>query len=471
MIIQKSFIMTFLLIVFILECSKDPISIHNTSGNPPPAPVLSYPFNGANVSMTPTLTWDSSAGATSYNLHLAIDSAFTSIVETFSTLTTTSLTIANSLIANEKYYWRLSATNANGMSKWSPVWSFTTSTSSWYPLSEGKGQGDYVVTLAFDGTDLYAGGIFLSGGYFISRWVATYSYWIGLGNGEIGGGMYGNSVDALAVDKSKNVYIGGWFSTAGSVAANNIAKWYRNAWSPLGAGMNDEVNALAVDSNGNIYAGGWFDSAGGVAANFIAKWNGSSWSPLGSGMNGEVNVLVVDKSGNLYAGGWFDTAGGVAANYIAKWDGNSWSPLGSGMDGGNSGVSIGTNVCALALDGSGNLYAGGYFTKAGGIPANYIAKWNGNSWSSLGSGLNNEVNALVVSGSGNLYAGGFFTTAGDLPIKYIAKWDSTTWSNLGSGINSGGVNALVLDNSGSLYAGGAFDSAGGVAALNIAKWE
>ena len=35
-----------------------------------------------------------------------------------------------------------------------------------------------------------------------------------------------------------------------------------------------------------------------------------------------------------------------------------------------------------------NLYAGGYFTTAGGVPANYIAKWDGSAWSALGSGMN-----------------------------------------------------------------------------------
>ena len=65
---------------------------------------------------------------------------------------------------------------------------------------------------------------------------------------------------------------------------------------------------------------------------------------------------------------------------------------------------------ALAVSGS-TLYAGGYFTTAGGSAANYIAQWNGSSWSALGSGMNSDVNALAVSGS-TLYAGGDFTTAG-----------------------------------------------------------
>ena len=47
-----------------------------------------------------------------------------------------------------------------------------------------------------------------------------------------------------------------------------------------------------------------------------------TWSALGSGMDGyDVYALAVDASGNLYAGGNFTTAGGVSANRIAKWDG------------------------------------------------------------------------------------------------------------------------------------------------------
>ena len=46
----------------------------------------------------------------------------------------------------------------------------------------------------------------------------------------------------------------------------------------------------------------------------------------------------------------------------------------------------GDSVAALAVSG-GTLYAGGNFTTAGGSAANYIAQWNGSSWSALGSGI------------------------------------------------------------------------------------
>jgi hypothetical protein len=76
-------------------------------------------------------------------------------------------------------------------------------------------------------------------------------------------------------------------------------------------------------------------------------------------------------------------------------------------------------VDALAVSGS-DLYAGGYFTTAGSISAANIAKWNGSSWSALGSGMNSVVYALAVSGS-DLYAGGYFTTAGGKVSAYVAQ--------------------------------------------------
>ena len=172
--------------------------------------------------------------------------------------------------------------------------------------------------------------------------------------------------------------------------------------------MNGVVYALAV-SGTNLYAGGSFTTAGSVAANCIAKWDGSKWSALGSGINSNVYALAVSGT-NLYAGGTFTTAGGTVANCIAKWNGSTWSALGAGID---------STVLALTVSGT-NLYAGGSFEIVGSVGANRIAKWDGISWSALGSGMNNTVRALAVSGS-DLYAGGSFATAGRKVSAYIAR--------------------------------------------------
>jgi hypothetical protein len=348
--------------------------------------------------------------------------------------------------------------------------------SSWSALDSGMSgdaNGDAVYALAVSDSTLFAGGLFSTAGDSAASNIAQ---WNGSSWTEVGfGGSVESYVYALAASGS-NVYVGGYFTTAGGTTANNIAMWNGSSWSALGWGIDgsvySQVYALAV-SGSDLYVGGGFDTAGGIAANNIAKWDGSSWSALGSGMLGEgtdgfgpaVSALAV-SGGTLYAGGGFTTAGGNSANNIAQWNGSSWSALGSGISGAGA-DGYGPAVSALAVSGS-TLYAGGDFTNAGGNPAANIAKWDGNSWSALGSGMNDDVYALAVSGS-DLCAGGGFTTAGGITANYIAKWDGSTWSALGSGVNST-VSALAVSGAGSdLYAGGQFTTAGGKLSYYLAR--
>ena len=327
------------------------------------------------------------------------------------------------------------------------------------------------------GTDIYVGGNFTAVGNVAANYIAKWNgtTWSSLGMGA-GNGVDG-SVYALAATGSGEVYVGGYFTQAGGVAANRIARWNGMAWSSLGTGagngVNGFVNALAVAGGGEVYVGGTFTQAGGILANYIAKWNGTTWSSLGTGAGNGVNcsdvVLAVSSNGDVYVGGNFTQAGGVAANGVAKWNGTAWSSLGTGVGNGLNGI-----VYALAVSGNGEVYAAGAFTQAGGLAANRIAKWNGTAWSSLGTGAGNGVNsnvsALAVSGSGEVYAAGIFTQAGGAAAKYIAKWNGTAWSSLGAGVNSY-VNALAVSGSGELYAGGGFTQIGGVAANGVAKWN
>jgi hypothetical protein len=169
-------------------------------------------------------------------------------------------------------------------------------------------------------------------------------------------------------------------------------------------------------------------------------------------------------NGELYVGGRFSAAGGVAASSIAKWDGSTWSALGSGL-----GPSTHSIVYALAVN-NGELYAGGYFS-----PFNHIAKWNGSTWSGLGSGIadpNGYVCALAVS-NGDLYMGGFFTRVGGTAANNIAKWNGTSWNALSTGTSGNSSNTVLAlaVNGPDLYVGGLFTLAGGTTASRIAKWN
>ncbi len=110
------------------------------------------------------------------------------------------------------------------------------------------------------------------------------------------------------------------------------------------------------------------------------QWTNPGSMPNGA-LTGGVTALAV-SGGDVYVGGWFQDAAGIAeADSVARWNGNAWSALGGG---GGTGALTG-QVFALAVSG-GDVYMGGFFTDAGGIPeADYVARWNGSSWSALGA--------------------------------------------------------------------------------------
>lgn len=316
----------------------------------------------------------------------------------------------------------------------------------------GSGIDDYVSDLAVDANNhLYVAGLFSSPGNNIAKWDGN--SWSALGLGT------NNGIGSLVFDNNNHLYVGGGFSKAGNLVVNQIAKWDGANWSALGSGLalgdnsnTPMANALAVDTSGNLYVGGEFHKAGGVTAHYIAKWNGSTWSALGSGLDGQVYAIAVDQSGNVYVGGDFTVAGSVSANNIAKWDGSTWTAVGSG-------VGMSDRVYDLLFDGSGNLYAAGRFATADGVTVNHIAKWDGSNWSALGSGLGlgsgetPVINSIVLDGNNNLIVAGYFTKAGGVNADHVAKWNGTSWSAVGSWLGAQWQDDLAVDGTGKLYAG------------------
>jgi hypothetical protein len=171
--------------------------------------------------------------------------------------------------------------------------------------------------------------------------------------------------------------------------------------------------------NGELIAGGFFSNAGGIPANHIAKWNGTNWSTLGNGSNSIVYSMTVHNN-QLISDGSFITSGGSAAIGIGAWDGATWSALGSGIGGGLYPYLFGL------VSHKGDLYAGGLFQSAGGIVSNGAAMWNGTSWSPLNGGFSSAGNVAgayaVCIYNNNVVFGGIFSGAGGVSSANVIEW-------------------------------------------------
>jgi len=303
--------------------------------------------------------------------------------------------------------------------------------SRWTPLGRGlssTGFGGVSCLAIFDdgsGPALYAGGSFTTSGNTTLNRIAR---WDGSSWGGLGSGM-NSTVDALAVyddGGGSALYAAGSFTTSDGMVTNRIARWDGSGWSALGGGIDpSSVRALAVWDDGRgpaLYAGGTFTTAGGVAADDIAMWDGSTWSPVGGGVSGvgSVSALAVYDDGRgsaLYVGGSFFTVGSVTASHIARWDGVHWEALGAGLNGSVYGM-------AAFDDGTGPaLFVAGNFSTAGGVAAEGIARWGGASWASLGGGIvASLISGMAVYDDGRgevLFVGGSCPESGDTSL---AKW-------------------------------------------------
>jgi hypothetical protein len=362
---------------------------------------------------------------------------------------------------------------ANNFAYWDgTAWSGTGALNGALNYAPDGSTGVYAIVTM--GTDVFVGGSFKDAAGIaeadnIAKWDG--GSWSALGSNGSGNGAISGGVYALSVIGS-DLYVGGTFNNAAVIAgADNLAKWdtHTQTWSALGGGVSGQVFSLTTDGT-SLYAGGGMVNMNGIPeADWVVQWNPQSatWSALGSNGNGNgalnnfVNGLAY-QGGNLYVAGSFtDAAGLSAADYIAKWDGSNWSALGSD---GNGNGAINSYVFEVAASGP-YVYVQGEFTDAAGIAqADYLAMWNGTSWSALnGATFTPDTIAALVAVGPVLYVGASAQNIGGIPeADYIAKWDGSSWSAIGSnGAGDGSLNnnpetlyASTSDNA--VYAGGWF---------------
>ncbi len=146
------------------------------------------------------------------------------------------------------------------------------------------------------------------------------------------GAPFSKPATALAVYKGKLV-ASGQFQSIGGTKIRHLATWDGTAWTQLAGGLaNGEpmpgpdggtvdpdafVTQLGVRGD-DLFVGGAFEKAGTVAARHVAHWNGSAWSALDGGVDDVVQGLGVAPDA-LWIVGSFTSAGGWGSVRVGRW--------------------------------------------------------------------------------------------------------------------------------------------------------
>lgn len=250
-------------------------------------------------------------------------------------------------------------------------------------------------------------------------------------------------------------------------------------WRPIGS-TDDIVNDFEVYDN-LLLMGGRFNYADNNQAKSLAFWteglgnNKGKWDEYAA-ISGWIYDMIIFQN-DLYVSGDFAYVNLDPMSKIAKFNGSSWSQLGtSGVNGTfTQGSSVAIHSMAVFL---GELYAGGTFTAASGVSqTKNIAKWDGTSWTSVGGGILAQqydgVRKLYVY-NGELYAAGSFSVAGGVSVTNTAKWDGSSWTAFADFGQTGFGPASVIDfveYNGDLYAAGNFSVVNGIPVNRIARFD
>ncbi len=192
----------------------------------------------------------------------------------------------------------------------------------------GMSGNGYGTALATDGTTLYIGGSFDAIGGVPAANVAAYH------DGAffaVGSGLPGLNVIALLY--ANNVlYAGG--NARDSVSPSLWEYTTENDWNVLGGGVaagggSGQVSALAYQNN-QLYVAGYFGSAGQITALNLAIWDtqAQSWSEFGNPIgypSGGVSDILFHNS-MVYLAGGFTQVGGKQSLHLAIYDPNATPP-------------------------------------------------------------------------------------------------------------------------------------------------
>lgn len=146
------------------------------------------------------------------------------------------------------------------------------------------------------------------------------------------------------------------------------------------------------------------------------------WYAFGGGTNDRVTELLRLQNGDLIVAGEFSIAGGTVVSQVARWNGSTYSAMGSGVLG----------QVKAAVEFGGEIYLGGSFNSGNAD----LARWTGSAWvlSAAFSSKMPYVSDLHVH-NGVLYAAG--ATTGFAGTSYeVKRLVGGNWEMVGQQLNA-----------------------------------
>ena len=419
--------------------------------------------------------------------------------------------------------------------------------------SFGNSNNDNSTSMSLDGS----GNVFIAGGYFNTSLTIGSNLLSNSGGGDLyiakyspsGTVLWAQSINgtgaeflgSISTGTNGNVYVCGTFDSptlnvSGTTLTKNgtLSNYFIGCYSSAGAMLwaynygntsspyNVSAKSCAYSSFDNsLYVTGSFTGTLTVGANtlvnsttnndvFLAKYSIAAFSAspvwaikTGGSTSGDIGISVkVDNAANIYVGGTFapvtgstSTIGGAVTsqggqdNFIVKYNSSGtyqWVRT-FGTNTGNEGLT------EIALDGSSNVYACGFYNAANlvfptgsftltnnGVNDGYFTKFNSSGtfqWANKigGSSGSDYIYGISTDNSNNVYITGAYasstttigTTTYTVPANstnaFVAKYSTANtylWSLSSSGTASvsGTSRTIANDNSGTVYTSGSFFS-------------
>jgi len=227
------------------------------------------------------------------------------------------------------------------------------------------------------------------------------------------------------------LYVAGGFTYIDTLKFCGIAKYTNDNFYFVGEGFcynneNGGVGKLKI-INDTLYAMGYFKGSGEKEINNIAKWNGVEWQNVYNFPDYGFASVVYDINifnNEIFVGGNFHSD---TLDDFIKYDGQNWVKPKLDVYGSLSAVSF----IDIYKD---KMFVGGNLCEEQGT---YIAMYDGSKWFTDGFQPSLGVTLCSKEYNNELYIGGKFSDFGGMPAQYIVKWDGTQFCKLQGALDLG----------------------------------